>query len=417
MPQSRTGIVWLASSDAEIAQARHVLKSMHVPGVLDELGFLVLLGALSDRLYPAVNTIMTRARYLVFLPAIFRHIEEKQLVGRRSFDSVSRDLQYDLRTALLQQEGNQRGVIGADAGRDIARLPSNIYWTALTDLRIATHKISESAYGQRLASTKRVRLQDDDGAVQLEEDDSFWDTSFSTRDILSEGGGFSSETSFSLTVEEATALQKRYAALRPDDGTSLLSHIISRGIRRPGSSVQFDWPWDVPDQPADLARVTEHARRLSLFSHGATLQYHALLFQKKRADDTGTGVAFAEWWEAASEDVALWDLQDFFALPCISGALRQGDALFLREWSYAIAEARSSTEAYGSGVARKLLESRELAMRGAKARLKSRHHLRLWNEPASYAPSIRYGLSYRHGIGTRFASDITRGLRQGGDGA
>jgi hypothetical protein len=65
----RSGLAWLSSSSAEITRARSVLDALKKPGVIDELGFLMLNGVFAERLYPGVTTIMTRARYLVFVPA------------------------------------------------------------------------------------------------------------------------------------------------------------------------------------------------------------------------------------------------------------------------------------------------------------------------------------------------------------
>lgn len=65
-------LTWLASSTAEIARARDILKSLQPTGVIDELGFLMLQGAFADRFYPAIVTPMTRARYLILVPAIYQ---------------------------------------------------------------------------------------------------------------------------------------------------------------------------------------------------------------------------------------------------------------------------------------------------------------------------------------------------------
>src|SRR4051812_50187787 len=101
----RSGIAWLSSSSAEISQAREVLKAMKPSGVLDELGFLVLFGAFGNRFYPATNTVMTRARYLVFVPAIYQHLEEdrRKVVGKDA-DRISKDLQYELSKVLLEND-------------------------------------------------------------------------------------------------------------------------------------------------------------------------------------------------------------------------------------------------------------------------------------------------------------------------
>ena len=79
------GLRWLSPSSAEITRARAVLEALRTPGVIDELGFLMLNGAFAERVYPGVTTIMTRARYLIFLPAIYRYLEQsrKAVVGRK----------------------------------------------------------------------------------------------------------------------------------------------------------------------------------------------------------------------------------------------------------------------------------------------------------------------------------------------
>jgi len=128
----RSGLTWLSSSSAEIARARSVLDALRKPGVIDELGFLMLNGAFAERLFPGVTTIMTRARYLIFVPAIYRHLEQsgKAVIGK-DVDRVVRDLQFDLRNAL---EKNEASFIGKEGGRNLIRVPSNIYWSALGSL-------------------------------------------------------------------------------------------------------------------------------------------------------------------------------------------------------------------------------------------------------------------------------------------
>lgn len=412
----KSGVFWVASSDKQIGQARNLLRSLTQPGVLDELGFLILLGALSDRLYPAINTIMTRARYLVFVPVLFRYIEERQLARHKSADSISRDFQFRLCSALRTGAPGESGIIGKDAGREVVRLPSNVYWNALADLGIASTRTSETSYLERLSRgpTSTGRLQDDDGAVHAISDDSFWDTRFNPTQILSSNGEFAQGTSFALTYYEAKQLQNRYSQLRPDDGTSLLSHLLDHGAKSRDAQVDFPAPWEVPGLPANLRHVIGHARLLSLFARGAWLQYHALLFDKRRTKDPGTQQAFEAWWVGARGDLLAWDLKDFSALPCVSRARRPGDVVFLDDWRNAICSQRTARLAYHDESARDCLRQRERAIRGHKARLKSPFHLRTWLAPEKYNPDDSYMLSFRHFVGTRFALDIVAGLRRGG---
>src|SRR5687768_1838271 len=120
----RGGVVWLSSSSAEISRARDVLKALTPGGVIDELGFLVLQGAFADHFYPAITTPMTRARYLIFIPALYRYIEQSGKGTARDVDRLSRDLHFDLLTALLK---NEKRAIGMESGRNIVRTPSEIY--------------------------------------------------------------------------------------------------------------------------------------------------------------------------------------------------------------------------------------------------------------------------------------------------
>ena len=109
----RSGVSWLSSSSAEIARARHVLKSLTLGGTIDELGFLVLQGAFADVFYPAVTTPMTRARYFVFVPAIYRYLEEsgealaRTLIGGPETSSSSFSSRYEMR---MTQSERRSGV-------------------------------------------------------------------------------------------------------------------------------------------------------------------------------------------------------------------------------------------------------------------------------------------------------------------
>ncbi len=408
----KSGFAWITASDADISRARALLHAITPRGVLDELGFLVLLGSLSDRLYPATNTIMTRARYLVFLPAVFRHLEAERLAVKKDADRISRDWQDKLRAALVEREAETAGVIGRDKKRNIVRPPSNIYWNALLELGITTAHMSESAYLDRLSSGSREQelMKDEDGAIHELSDEPFWDPSLHTSSILAEDGTFAPSISFSLTAHEAKQLRARFELLPGDGALSLLSHQVEWARKFRITQLEFAYPWDVPDLPIELRAIVHHAKLLSLLAGGARLQYHALLFKKRRAEDPGTGNAFAGWWNEYRELLADWDLDAFFAEPCVARALRHGDLGFLRTWRDLIVSCQSGLAAYRSAEARICLGERERMMRGARGRLQSEYHLNEWEAPTDYDLRDYFQLSYRHRVGQRFAQDILDGL-------
>lgn len=410
---TQAGVYWLASSDAEIGRAREILKTLQQPGVLDELGFLVLLGALSDRLYPAMNTVMTRARYLVFVPALLRHLEDK-LHGRGGrAQHLFRDLQYALCRVLCNANESEFGIIGKQSGRDINRTPSNIYWTALAELGIATQRQSEAAYLERLARGfgEDPHHRDDDKALQESDTASFWDHRYATPDIIDAAATFSPDISLDLTRLEAMQLRDRYATLRPNGGESLFTHLV-KVLASAAAGTVYPWPWEVPNLPGELANVTSHARLLSTFAKGAELQYHAMLFEAGGNEDTGTKEAFIEWHHHSCDALASWDLAGFAAIPCVQGAPRAlADCIFINAWKTAVA-AKGARAAYHDSSTRDLIRRREREMRRAKARLNSPFHLASWKAPDEYRPDQLYALSYRHAVATRFATDVVRGLRR-----
>ena len=413
---TRSGIFWLAPSTAEIGRAREVLSALRPSGVLDELGFLVLAGAFADRFYPATNTVMTRARYLVFVPAIYRYLEETRKAVGKDAERIARDVQDNLRKVL--QEGNERGIIGRDAGRDVVRLPANIYWSALADLGIATQRISESTYQDRLSegSVGRRVIRDDDNAIHPDESESLWDPTVRLSHVLP-AGVFPASTRLVLSKSEATLLRSRYDQVRPDGHVSMLTHLIRLGVR---SGIEIldavGFPWDAPNLPDQLDRIVDHARRLSLFARGVTLQYHRMLIEKRKESDPGAEGAFAEWFDFAQIELSRWPVDEFFALVRAWGAerLRLHDREFFRQWIDRCTALRSATDLLNDREARLIVERRESHARPGKQRLRDKRHLQSWTTPArGYPTDEYYQLDFRHAVGRRFARDIVEGLQRG----
>jgi hypothetical protein len=356
---------------------------------------------------------MTRARYLIFLPAIFRHIERHHLARHRDADKVSRDWQDKLRAVLASTEPQHRaGVIGKERQRRIVRPPSSIYWSGFFGLGIAVRSVSESAYLDALADGFATRtIKDDDRTVHDVEDPLLWDPEFKTSSIVS-GDGISPRLSFRLEADEAMALRSRYARISPDGVPSLMTKLVEWTVRH-GDVEPPAYPWDVPHPGTALERIIGHAEQLSLLARGATLIYNALLFAKAQIRDNGTEAAFEAWHDHARGSLAVWDLEDFAALPCVRRSGDIEDLTFLRDFRDHVAVSSSARAVYLSGDTRKCVRNRERSMRGDRARLRGGHYLRVWQPPKKYDLTALYQLSYRHAVGRRIATDIANGLRSG----
>src|SRR3954464_5150035 len=96
---------------------------------VDELGIGTVRDALADRLFPGTSTLQTRARYLLFIPWIFRALEEER-PNPRSASRRLRTMEAELIDALRAGGETMRGagVIGIQRGIQTMRLPSTVYW-------------------------------------------------------------------------------------------------------------------------------------------------------------------------------------------------------------------------------------------------------------------------------------------------
>ncbi len=387
-----------------------MIDALRKPGVIDELGFLMLNGAFADRLYPGVTTIMTRARYLVFVPAIYRHLESSRLGAGRDVDRVVRRMQVQLRDALSK---NEKNFIGRDKP-DPLRPPSAIYWNALQVLGIATEALSESTYQRRLSEGVfgPRSYADDDKVVHDDGEESLWNSKLRTGHVLKDGQ-FPETTRFRLDSKEAALLAARYAALNERPGIdNLVTRMVTLG-RQVGSDVlgDIEHPWTIPGCSDALAWVLVHARRLSLMARGATLQYYAMVLERKKQDASGVADAFSRWLDEARPDLADWDVYEFSTLMTSWGAGRGlMDRQFISAWLDRIRMAKSGRAALSDSVARAQILERERRIRPGRERLKGRtHHLDTWSLPDGFDGSL-YWMDYRHRVGRVIATDIVQGF-------
>ena len=411
----RPGIGWLSSSSDEIMRARNVLRALTPGGVIDELGFLMLQGAFADQFYPAVTTPMTRARYLIFIPAIYQHLEESGMARRKDVDRISRDLQYQLLEALLK---NEPTAIGKESGRAIVRPPSALYWNALAVLGVATQRLSESGYQKHLnAGTMGMKVwRDEDDAAHIEETDALWNQEIRLSHVMP-GGAFPENTDFRLRNSEATFLRAGYAALKPGGNDCLITHLVT--IAQEGrirDVTGIGQLWDIPFLPGETEKAATHARLLSLFARGTTLQYHRMLIEKRGEEDPGASEAFVAWWERARDDLAKWDIDAFFALLQKWGEdrRRERDRQFITGWIERCIDGRNGQALLDDSTARKIISGREDHVRPGKQRLKVKYQLDSWRLMPAYRLEEIYQLGYRHSVGRQFAQDIADGLEQEG---
>jgi Family of unknown function (DUF6361) len=410
MQMSRVGAVtWLDFRADDLARARDLIRSLQDEGVLDELGFLVLFGCFADIFYPATSTVMRGARYLYFVAGTYQQLEREDGVRSSNVTQLARKRQDALRDALAATQ--KTGVIGRDAKIGVKQLPSAVYWSCLRRLGMFNGGLSEAAY---LDAFDRLRVErrgfaDDDKSRQASGRTAYWDADLPAVRFLNESGAPKVGINFKLTRAEAADLARRYETRYEH---SLLTHQLRHGI--PNSLA----PWNAHRPTEYLAAHLDRAENVSLFARGVTLHYYHLLGDARDKaglspiKDTVTPV-FERWWEEARPKLRNWNAAELASVQELSSSLRHGsngDIAFMNGWLARVAVKSSARALVGDSTARELVRAREVAIKPAKARLKSRKHLEQWR--SSTVKDTVYQFDYRHSIGTRFVSDMLEGLEK-----
>lgn len=421
----KTDIGWLDFGEEDQRRAREYLAQFKEDNTLDELGFGIVRDALADLFFPGTNTIMTRTRYLIFIPALCLIVEREHLAGEKAARRL-KALEDQLREALTEKESS--GVIGERAKESLSRYPSSIYWNALRRLGVFVRQNWGLGYyvSQLAALHKAMEAEkDDDGLSHLRNPERYnWDKTLCT--LLNEGHSFltskgeiPSTVSFALTRQEARYLKGTYQMLAEKDGRpSLLSYLLEKNF-----ASLFGYPWEVP-HPPELAPYINHARCFSIFVRGVTLQYFALLQEERRIRSIDKKACdysdvFKRWWEATRQTLGEWDVEEFLNITAQLQAIRRpNDSTFVKGWFGLAVNASNAKAVWESTEARALIRARERLTRPHKARLHHPDYLKRWKplsaaELSSIAVShdqVRYGLDYRAWIGNAFVQDIMAAL-------
>ena len=190
--------------------------------------------ALSDTLFPGTSYLRTRLRYVLFVPWIYRRLESRQRAGANVADAARRD-EIGLIGALERSSAEVDGIIGVVARASLVRLPSSVYWNALTTWGIFQHQQSQGWYHSNfatLAGAENVARADDPGVV--------WSRQPNWHPRLPDASdSFPGAASFALTGEEADFLRGR---LEERCSGTLLAWLARNGSDTPADSF-----WDDPD--------------------------------------------------------------------------------------------------------------------------------------------------------------------------
>ena len=161
-------LAWLDYSEADQRRAREIIAMFSQRESRDELGLGVIRDALSDTLFPGTSVLLTRARYFLFVPWLFREGARR---GRRGTQLSSWVEQQERRLiGTLRNGGDLEGLIGRYAGSAVQNLPSDIYWNSLRRFGI----LRQEGTAAQIVGFRQISGSLDDATEFLEHSDAVW---------------------------------------------------------------------------------------------------------------------------------------------------------------------------------------------------------------------------------------------------
>jgi hypothetical protein len=398
---------WLDYSERERRQMLDVISRFRERDTRDELGLGSVRDAFADLLFPGTSTIQTRARYFLFIPWMYRSLENKGVSSEKIWQRA-RTEEITLILALLTAN-DTAGVIGKDAREKLQRLPSNIYWQGLGTWGIRLFYGSQSQYHRCLDAyytLGRGQQRNDDGEPVNGRQRLNWQP-----DLPSAPVGFPRQASFALTHDEAEYLRERILLRVPD---TLLAFLVDRGRLTGG----IGFPWAHPqcaDFPDHIHTQLAHARNFSESIYGAVLLYNLMLAEARQAEDLTENYRtdLADWEEYMHKRATVlrpWaaDLTPFWQMAETARArITFWTKRFITDWLTLATQLPPNGHLAAQSAARDLIANRERQLKHALARLDNPRALELWTGAAGV-----FRLDYRWGVTQTLVNDILRGLEE-----
>lgn len=369
----------------------------------DEMGLGTIRDAFANHFFPGTSTIQTRARYMLFIPWLFKNLERHALTPAEYRDQARR-WEISLIHALLKG-GETRGVIGQDARGSLQRPPSHIYWVGLGSWGIRLFRGTQYQYFRYLPTfyvSKKNRCHDDDREPidHLREN---WHMG-----IPESPKGLTTQVDFSLTREEADYLSEMVVYHHQE--TLLAQLMVPNLVLR---SKHF---WDEPmiaSLDTDLSHHIQHARNFSESMQGAALLYNLMLARKRQREDWAedhnrmlldwVGMIQSRWMELSHWHTRLREFWE--SKPLMAASIPIMTRRFVEAWLGTVFSSKDMIAALVSSDTQSLIQQRESQLKGKRSRLLNKRALEIWNG----ASGIRQ-LDYRWANAVTIVNDISEGL-------
>ena len=292
----------------------------------------------------------------------------------------------------LKAGGESNGIIGRDAGADLQRLPSSVYWAGLGTwgIRLFPGSTDNLFSSMRHLQRGRPRVRESEDAASEAQALQIWTPSLPPRpkDLL--------ETAhFKLTLDEAQFIIDRLVAHQPH---SLLAFLARSG----GGQADCYNIWEHPnlaDFPEGARTLVGHGAMFSSVMHGASLLYNLLLSQlREKPDWVERYEARLADWRAGLDLAAIraWSLDAFWqAIDHPAHSIRPAAKRFVTDWltlltSDGISDGRLTP-------ATRLVQDRERRLKTSQSRFANRAVRDRWTGASGVEPlTFRWAQAKSH---------------------
>ena len=243
-------LAWVQDSREQMDIVLKFIRSLD-EGSLDLLGFRTINDRFSELFFPGISTIMTHARYYLFVPAMCLKVEyEEDVSGKEAEDKIE---EYEDKICeLLLNNGEEEGVIGRHVRSELVAYPSDTYWGSLRTLGIFNSSFSKSQYCKALRSLRQLRQEYDN---QEQEGDGsqkhYWDPSIGNE--VSVDISRPKSITLKLTQKEAEYLKKKFEAHDEQIECSLVAWLLQRRTAFPSN---LEWE--------DISQIVEQSNSIDV---------------------------------------------------------------------------------------------------------------------------------------------------------
>ncbi|MCP3669459.1 MAG: hypothetical protein GY814_03280 [Gammaproteobacteria bacterium] len=409
---------WIDFSPEHRDKVTRVIGLLSEPGTVDELGIGVIRNAFSNRLFPGLSTVQTRAKYLIIIPRILRDYDALSEREKRKYSSLAIYLQQsedDCNKLLVSKHHGESelGIFGAEnvaQNKLLQRMPSSVYWNGLRTFGLITTPLSLTEF---LTNYQRRSKTDayihDSSETTRGDDEDAGDILLQPIKIPDANNGWKDELRIHLTSIEAEYLQ---SAVIQNARGSLLAYLLGDDSRMEellrlsgnefDSLLTLDCIKELKHIDEELYQTVQAASDFWRVTYGAHIRYNQLLQERNSGTPGSFDSLWTDWCDSIVHDHQLWNRWNtdwIWRLVSDNGSvLKPQVRTFVEGWSHAIEHGESKR-------LDEIVIMQENLNKGGRARLRSGGERVKEGEWVGIS-----GLTYRVPTAWQIVKDILDGL-------